>query len=216
MIFLRVVAILALLPGLAAGEEGLVVSAGDATPPAQVTQQPADNPADLPGDAELRPANGEAAEADNASVASDPPTEPPKPKVDWSTVSNPVAPSSASTDRGEALYKGKGLCQMCHGEKGDGFGAVRGQFNPFPNGFFEAEWHDRFSDGELMGILTEGKLGTSMIPLVPDFVTEKQGWDIINYLRTLKGRTSADHERYLSETAQQEKIKQEAIATERF
>jgi Cytochrome c len=124
------------------------------------------------------------------------PEAPPRPKVDWTKVKNPVAASEVSVSRGRELYAGKGLCNVCHGDKGDGFGPVRGQFNPFPNAFFDPAWHKDISDGEIMGVLQDGKFGTGMVPIVPDFLTEAEGWDVINYLRTLRGKTTEPYERY--------------------
>jgi Cytochrome c len=124
------------------------------------------------------------------------PEAPPRPKVDWTKVKNPVAASEASISRGRELYAGKGLCNVCHGDKGDGFGPVRGQFNPFPSAFFDPAWHKDISDGEIMGVLQDGKFGTGMVPIVPDFLTEAEGWDVINYLRTLRGKTTEPYERY--------------------
>ncbi len=120
---------------------------------------------------------------------------PPVPKKNWSKVKNPVATTQESITRGRALYTGKGLCNICHGDKGDGFGPVRGQFNPLPNAFFDPAWQKSMNDGELMGVLQDGKYGTGMIRVVPDFLSESEGWDVINYIRTLKGKTTEAYER---------------------
>jgi mono/diheme cytochrome c family protein len=140
----------------------------------------------------------EAAPSEPASVAEAPapaPPPPPKPAVDWTAVTNPVQADAASIERGKALYEGKGFCNVCHGAKGDGFGPVAAQFDPLPNAFFEADWQGKFTDGELMGVLQEGKTATGMIPLIPEYMTEAEGWDVINYVRTLQGKTSETYER---------------------
>jgi mono/diheme cytochrome c family protein len=162
-------------PEAAAGEDG----AGEAA-----TEAPAPEAAP-----------SEAAPVVEAEAPAPAPPPPPKPAVDWKAVANPVPADAASIERGKALYGGKGFCNVCHGDKGDGFGPVAAQFDPLPNAFFEADWQGKFTDGELMGVLQEGKFGTGMIPLVPEYMTEAEGWDVINYVRTLQGKTSETYER---------------------
>lgn len=154
------------------------------------------------GTAEAAPANTPAPAPKKAKAAPNsapaPPAvpEPPRPRVNWSKVKNPVAANAASIQRGRELYNGIGLCSVCHGDKGDGFGPVRGQFSPFPNAFFDPAWHRSMGDGQIMGVLQEGKFGTAMVRIVPDFLTEAQGWDVVNYLRTFQGKTTESYERY--------------------
>ncbi|MBI5136527.1 MAG: c-type cytochrome [Nitrospirae bacterium] len=207
MIFLRVIALLALLPGISAGEEGLPVSPAGA---------PAVTAAEVTA-AEVTAAPPVAGQPDGAEATeAAAPAPPPKPQVDWSQVKNPVAADAASVARGQALYAGKGMCSICHGEKGDGFGPVRGQFSPFPNALIDPAWHQRFSDGQLMGVLTEGKLGTGMVPFIPDFLTEDEGWDIVNFIRTLNGHTTEAYEKHQVELRKEEERKQEALKKEAF
>lgn len=139
------------------------------------------------------------------------PQAPPRPEVDWSEVRNPVPADADSVERGKALYNGKGFCNACHGDKGDGFGPVRGQFEPLPNAFFDPEWHAGFSDGALMGVLQNGKYGTGMVPMVPEYLTEQEAWDVINYLRTFEGKTTEAYERYKAFLAEQEAETQQRI-----
>ena len=103
------------------------------------------------------------------------------------------------------------MCVVCHGEKGDGFGPVRDQLTPPPNAFLDPKWQQSFSDGQLMGVLHEGKFGTGMLAMVPDFMTEEQGWDVINYIRTFSGKTSEAYERYQAELAKREAERQKNI-----
>jgi hypothetical protein len=121
---------------------------------------------------------------------------PPVPKQDWAKVKNPVAATEASINRGRELYNGKGLCNVCHGDKGDGFGPVRGQFDPYPNAFLDPAWQKALNDGRMMGVLQDGKYGTAMVRIVPDFLTETEAWDVINYVRTFSGKTTEAYERY--------------------
>jgi len=47
----------------------------------------------------------------------------------------------------------------------------------------------------LMGVLQEGKVGTGMVPIVPEYLTEAEGWDVVNYVRSLRGKTTEAYER---------------------
>jgi len=135
------------------------------------------------------------------------PEEAPKPSRDWATVKNPKEYEPSSIANGNLVYHDHGLCHMCHGEKGDGFGPVRIQFTPYPNAFFTEEWHAARSDGEIMGVLTDGKFGTGMISLVPEFLSEDEAWDVINYLRSLKGKTSEEYEEFQAQFATETAVK---------
>ncbi len=183
VVLLRVVLLVALLPVLAAGEEGPVVSGEAPAAEAPAVEAPA---AEAPA---------EEASAEEAKEPVDYPS-PREPTRDWTQVVNPRPGDSASIDQGRALYLKEGLCFLCHGEEGDGNGPARGQLSPDPNAFFEDDWQDSFSDGELMGFLYDGKFGTGMIPIVPDFLTEDQGWDVVNFVRSLRGKTTPDYEAY--------------------
>ena len=135
------------------------------------------------------------------------PEEAPKPSRDWATVKNPKEYEPSSIANGNLVYHDHGLCHMCHGEKGDGFGPVRIQFTPYPNAFFTEEWHAARSDGEIMGVLTDGKFGTGMISLVPEFLSEDEAWDVINYLRSLKGKTSEEYEEFQAQFVTETEVK---------
>ncbi len=40
-----------------------------------------------------------------------------------------------------------------------------------------------------------------MVPMMPDFISEEEGWDVINYLRTFKGKSSDAFEASLEKEA---------------
>lgn len=179
----RAVFLLALLPAAtAAGQEGQVV-----LPPSPEETAPEND--------------GEATTfLKDESVSDAPPDR--DLGIDWKTLVNPMAGDRSAVDRGRVIYMNKGMCHACHGEKGDGDGGqVAFQFTPLPNAFFSPEWHDSLNDGELMGILQEGKSGTGMVPFVPDFITEEEGWAVINYIRTLRGNTTDFYEQALAARA---------------
>ncbi|MFQ5508415.1 MAG: c-type cytochrome [Leptospirillia bacterium] len=199
MIFLMVF-LMALLPAPVAGEEGHLLS-GVETAPAPLLAQVAPT-AETPAAGEAAPEAPAAEEAAPETPAAEeaapetPPVE--RDKADWSGVANPIAADKKSIARGMALYMGSGRCQVCHGKEGDGLGPVFTQFSPRPNAFFSDDWHDKYSDGNLMQFLMDGKPGTGMVSIIPDFLTEEEGWDVINYIRTLRGKTTEGYEKFLA------------------
>jgi len=134
-----------------------------------------------------------------------------EPSQDWLLVRNPVPTDPESIKRGRTLYEDKGMCFMCHGPRGDGHGGARGQFNPPPNAFLDVEWADKTSDGEIMGFLIDGKFGTGMVSFVPDFISEEEGWDIINYLRTFRGKTTEAYEQQRRGDEKQKKKREKLL-----
>jgi len=160
---------------------------------------------------EAVPPEAAAPEGPEAPEAAPPPPKPAGPLVDWSNVANPVPADAASVERGRVFYQGQGLCAVCHGNKGDGFGPVWEQFSPPPNAFLDPTWQQQFTDGQLMGVLHDGKFGTGMLAMVPDFMTEAEGWDVINFLRTFSGKTSEAYERAQAAKAKREEERQKKI-----
>lgn len=170
-------------------------AAPEATPEAEAVEGPTPPPAP---EGAGEPAGAAEAAPQGAPGAGEglPASRVPQPARDWKAVRNPVPATPASIKRGQELYEGRGFCHVCHGPRGDGFGPVAGQFKPYPNAFLAPEWQDRFTDGELMGILQEGKFGTGMVPMVPDYLSEEDGWNVINYLRTFRGKTTEAYENF--------------------
>ncbi len=100
---------------------------------------------------------------------------------------NPVPSTPASIAKGKELFNGKGTCFTCHGPEGKGDGIVGQALNPSPRNFHNPLFWKNRADGELMWILKHGSPGTQMVTSVPGTITEEEGWQIIAYLRTLKG-----------------------------
>jgi len=197
-------------PG-SSGEETPTAETPAAETPTAETPTESAAPATPAADGAAEAAAPEAGSAPAPAVPADAaPPEAPAPKVDWAQVPNPVRANDASIERGRKLYLGKALCVLCHGEQGDGFGPLRRQFNPYPNAFLEPDWQDGFSDGQIMGVMREGKYGTGMVPFVPDFITEAEAWDVINYVRTFKGKSTEAYERAKAEAAAPPKPEEEA------
>ena len=86
---------------------------------------------------------------------------------------------------GKALYEGKGRCSSCHGTsgKGDGFAAQMNPAHP-PRDFTNCAFQKEREDGELDWIIKYGSSGTGMVPLIPGMLSEKEGWEVVAYVRT--------------------------------
>lgn len=97
-------------------------------------------------------------------------------------IKNPVAPDARSIADGKEIFFGKGLCANCHGDTGRGDGPAAPSFNPAPRDFTNAKWQKLRSDGEIFIAITEGTQ-FGMIAF-DENLTEKERWDLVNYLRT--------------------------------
>ena len=93
---------------------------------------------------------------------------------------------------GKKLYEGKGWCAYCHGWEGTGAPSA-GRTPPadtdikMPTNFADAAWQAARSDGELFWVLIHGSHGTDMVPYMPQYITDKEAWQIIAYIRTFGG-----------------------------
>ena len=97
-------------------------------------------------------------------------------------ITNPNNPNKKSIKNGEALYKQS--CALCHGDigKGDGIGAQA--LNPKPADH-TADAVQSQTDGEIFWKISKGR--GQMIGWDP-IIAESDRWDIVNYIRTLKGK----------------------------
>lgn len=99
---------------------------------------------------------------------------------------NPIEATPASINIGKGVFRGRGSCNVCHGEEGRGDGIGASGLDPSPRDLTSARWQDARSDGELMWVFRHGSPGTAMITVVPGLVTEEQAWHLVNYIRSIK------------------------------
>lgn len=90
----------------------------------------------------------------------------------------PVIPERI--EAGRKIYFGDGLCVTCHGRDGTG---VSLPGHP-PRDFTDAKWQKLRTDGELMWVLKNGSQGTGMPVRVGTDITEEDGWNVIQFIRT--------------------------------
>src|SRR5687768_9035631 len=104
-------------------------------------------------------------------------------------VKNPVASTPASITAGRALY-GKN-CRHCHGLRGVGDGPLAPK-NPKPANLTDGTWDHGGSDGEIFAVIWNGAPAkdSEMKPM-KGTLTERNVWDIVNFIRTLGPKPGA-------------------------
>jgi mono/diheme cytochrome c family protein len=96
---------------------------------------------------------------------------------------NPVPADEVSLQRGEILFSLN--CSVCHGRKGQGDGPVveSWQADARRPANLTAERFNQYPDNLLYGVITQGLGG---MPPLRENMTERQTWDVINYVHTLQ------------------------------
>ena len=91
---------------------------------------------------------------------------------------NPVPINKSSTQRGAKIYRGQ--CAACHGAKAAGDGEMADSFDPKPaNLVMRLRNH---SEGDFFWKISNGR---GPMPGFEDKLTEKQIWDVINFIKSL-------------------------------
>ncbi len=92
---------------------------------------------------------------------------------------NPFAKDVKATKRGEATYTQ--FCAICHGKKGKGDGIAGAALKPRPANLTSKEVQEQ-SDGAIFWKLTNGN---PPMAAYKEALTEKQRWELVNYIRKL-------------------------------
>ena len=98
---------------------------------------------------------------------------------------NPVAADNASVAAGRQIYDKQ--CAGCHGDTGNGDGAMGEELNPKPANLVDADWKHGSTDGEIFVVIRDGVKSTGMKPYARK-LTAHQIWDVVNYLRSIGAR----------------------------
>ena len=93
---------------------------------------------------------------------------------------NPLAGNLSVLKDAKNLFKTN--CVSCHGDKGEGNGPAAASLTPKPKNL-TSEIVQKQSDGVLFWKITTGK---SPMLSWKDALTEKQRWEIVNYIRQLR------------------------------
>jgi mono/diheme cytochrome c family protein len=97
-------------------------------------------------------------------------------------VKNPIPSSAKSIADGQKLYQTN--CRHCHGAKGLGDGPLAPK-DPSPSNLTDAEWNHGSSDGEIFALIWNGAGPDSQMKAMKTKLSEKDVWNIINYIRSL-------------------------------
>ena len=95
---------------------------------------------------------------------------------------NPIQADEKSVGAGRAIYFAQ--CLSCHGPAGHGDGPAAKDLNPKPRNLSDPRIQQQ-TDGSIFWKLTEGK---KPMPTFEKLISEDDRWNVINYVRTLKGR----------------------------
>ena len=101
--------------------------------------------------------------------------------VAFRQVKNPTIDHENSIKRGEEMFVKN--CAKCHGLNGNGYGVVAHGFATWPRQLWVWNNADTSADGYLFWILENGKSDMPPWGLV---LSEKERWDLINYIKTIK------------------------------
>ena len=107
----------------------------------------------------------------------------PKPWVapdDARQVKNPVPATPENLTAAETLFTDN--CMLCHGTKGMGDGPGSKAIKVKPANFTDKELMSAETDGSLFWKMSEGR---GPMPPWKDDLTEKERWQLVNYIRKL-------------------------------
>ena len=99
---------------------------------------------------------------------------------------NPTKFTDESVEKGKKLFATQ--CAMCHGQSGNGKGDLAEVMHVSPPDFTKPETLANRTDGEIFTIINTG---SGSMPGEEKRLKENQAWDLVNFLRTLEGKTPA-------------------------
>jgi len=102
-------------------------------------------------------------------------------KLAWAVATNPYKKDKLSPDRGRKVYQKN--CLSCHGENADGKGDVAKTLKVHPAHLVnDAKEH---SDSVFAAHVAYGKSGSDEMPSFAEILSEKEIWDVTNYIYSL-------------------------------
>jgi mono/diheme cytochrome c family protein len=102
--------------------------------------------------------------------------------ADAAQVKNPIPTDKTSTDAGKKIFTGK--CLSCHGSLGKGDGPMCKILKKKPGDLTSATVQAQ-TDGSLFWKITKGQ---TPMPTFGKSLTEKERWNVVNYIRTLAAK----------------------------
>jgi mono/diheme cytochrome c family protein len=107
----------------------------------------------------------------------------PKPWVapeDARNIKNPIPATPDNLAAADTLFQDN--CAVCHGEKGMGDGVGAKAIKVKPANFTDKQMMSAETDGSLFWKMSEGR---GPMPPWKDVLTEKERWQLVNYIRKL-------------------------------
>ena len=105
---------------------------------------------------------------------------------DAKKVENPVKVTPNGLKQASQAFQTN--CVPCHGKTGAGDGPAASSLTPKPANFTDEKVMSQATDGELFWKMSTGR---GPMPSWKDQLSDTQRWQIVNYLRTLAGKTPA-------------------------
>jgi mono/diheme cytochrome c family protein len=105
---------------------------------------------------------------------------------DATKVENPVKATPNGLKQAAQMYQEN--CVPCHGKTGAGDGPAATSLTPKPANFTDAKLMSKATDGELFWKMSNGR---GPMPAWKDQLSDTQRWQLVNYLRTLAGKSTA-------------------------
>lgn len=102
-------------------------------------------------------------------------------------ITNPLPQTQATIDAGNAIYHGKGVCKVCHGDTGKGDGPASAALDPLPTDLTNPQFHASRTDAQLFRAIKNGIPNTGMISFNPALIDDTETWQVITYIRSLNG-----------------------------
>jgi mono/diheme cytochrome c family protein len=99
---------------------------------------------------------------------------------------NPVASTAESLAEIKPTYDLR--CAHCHGDRGDGDGPEAHRLSVEPSDFTDRLVMQKVSDGELFWRIGAGR---RPMPSFQSRLTEKERWELVNYIRQFSAPNSA-------------------------
>src|SRR5437762_300932 len=96
------------------------------------------------------------------------------------SIKNPVPASPENLEAGAQTFKDN--CVLCHGDKGKGDGIAARTSKIPPANFTDSKLLDLETDGSLFWKMGEGR---GPMPTWKDTLSEKERWQLVNYIRKL-------------------------------
>jgi cbb3-type cytochrome c oxidase subunit III len=112
----------------------------------------------------------------------------PRRNLEAQKLKNPQPQSAESIEAGKKLYQR--YCAACHGPNGKGDGGLALSGGE-PSNLIDDVWDYGSTDGEIFVVIRDG-VSADMLAY-REKLTEKQIWQIVNYIRSIGPKQSKEH-----------------------